>query len=66
MRKLASIGLIVATMAMTGCAATSASRTAREPEFTPTTVNEAKVAEVNLRARGRGVDVIWVNLPTKR
>jgi hypothetical protein len=66
MRKLASIGVIVATMAMTGCAARSASTAAREPQFTPTMIDEAKVAQINARARGRGVDIIWVNPPTKR
>jgi LmbE family N-acetylglucosaminyl deacetylase len=64
MRKRATIGLIAAAIALSACATNGASKAPRNPPTTTVSeVDQIRMARVEARARGLGVDVIWVNPP---
>ena len=63
--RLASIGWIIAAVAITGCAAGVATQrpaTARTSQAR----SHARVAAIEYAARERGVQVIWVHPPDAR
>jgi hypothetical protein len=56
---------IAASLALAGCATSGA---AKKPTGTHrrADVDQEKMAQVEARAVGQGIDVIWVNPPTKK
>jgi len=72
--KLASI-ILFAAAALAGCASSTAGTGAARPvavarsgpsSFSSDGIDTWKMTQVNQTARGRGVDVIWVNAPRRR
>lgn len=59
--RLASIGWIIATMAVTGCTAGTQATARMSPART-----HARVVAIENVARQQGVQVIWVNPPDPR
>lgn len=62
--RLASIGWIIATMAVTGCTA-GTQATAPTARMSPARTH-ARVVAIENAARLQGVQVVWVNPPDPR
>jgi succinate dehydrogenase hydrophobic anchor subunit len=63
--RLSGIAIIFCSFFLVGCATSSAYREGSSNEERAT-VDKDRVAIINQQAKRNGVDVIWVNPPTRR